>query len=198
VRAVNLLPASRLDALRRRIRVRAWSGIIGGFGVVLGLTYFIAQFAWYYDRPELEQAVDEAVSKNKAISSDVVRLRDRVRAASEQLHATRAIGNLPDWSVLLAAIDRATGDYIVLDRVAVASETTQVPSPPDTKAAAKTLVTTSVSLSGIGTNASRVSEFSLRLEETDLFLEVEIVGGKRRNDGHNEFSMICRLLEELR
>ena len=197
MRAVNLLPTSRLDALRRRIRIRAWSGVIGGFGVLLGLTYFVAQFAWYYDRPELEQAVDEAIARNKAVSSDVVRLRDRVRAASEQLHATRAIGNLPDWSVLLAAIDRATGEHVVLDRVAVSSESKQIVRPPDSKTAPQTLVTTSVSLSGIGTNAGRISEFSLRLEETGLFLEVEVVGGKRRNDGNNEFAMICKLLEEV-
>lgn len=198
MKPVNLLPVSRLDALRQRIRVRAWSGIIGGFSALLGATYFAAQFAWYYDRPALEQAVEAAELQNTDASDKSFEMRSKVRAASEQLHATRAIGNLPDWSILLAAIENATEEHIVLNKLSVSTTSKSLPSTePDVKP--KEIVTTAVRLSGIGTDASHVSEFSLRLEATNLFLEVEIIGGKRRaEDGQNEFTMSCKLLEEIR
>ena len=179
---VNLIPAHRVDARRRRVRLRRWAAASAVYAGVLLTGYGICRAVWVDGRDvsgELDEAAQQIEESNQAIDS----LSKELARAKLMLGASRKVVDQPDWSVLLELVGRTLGDQIVLKRLQVgqlASQESRAPSSrrgrgPSQAALLREMPEAfALELAGYGRSSEAVSQFVLRLEHTDLFNRVTV------------------------
>lgn len=173
MQVVNLIPAARRDAKRRRQRVRQWMAI-GALYAALSST-MAAGWRWSIggEDPGIEQHLSTAAAEIDRAGNALSFTNTQLSAARSQIAANRQILSQPDWSLLLALLGRETGGEIVLRSFEL--------KPGDTPAGATTPAAPKLTLrlSGFGRSNQAVAEFGLRLEETHLFSRVTLVDSSR-------------------
>ncbi len=110
----------------------------------------------------------------------------------------RAVGEQPDWSLLLAMLSSALGDETVLRSIRLQAPPEAAPGAaggsgtPGGAAAARTLQPITLEVTGLGRTQQVVSEFVLRLEHTPLFEMVRLVD-TRREPFLNDHAVVFRI-----
>jgi len=165
MRAINLIPPHQLSARLARRRARRWARLVAasalaGAIAIIGLR--INAGGAHPDRQVIVARMEGEIASARERLTDAVEVS---RALARRLRIADISASRPDWSRLVALIaDRAEG-LVILDRLAV--------EPDD--AGART-----VRLAGIARDAASPSRFALRLQETGLFLDVEVAHVSRR------------------
>lgn len=132
---VNLLPQSRLRAAALRLRVRRW--IVGvaiyaaamGAVCIAGLTHTGAA--------EEDTRLQLARAQQRLIDAEL-RTQENTAAATQlerSLAAMKAVGEHPDWSILLRLLASQLGDDMVLESVDIQQDAEKLPPSPAAKAA---------------------------------------------------------------
>lgn len=171
---LNLMPAARVHAGRRRRRVRAWltAGCI--YGAVLG-------GAWGYAAFRASQAgsvgdelrtLNERIDRTKA---DVKEVEGKLLVAQREADAAKEVRDHPDMSVLLRLITVRAGGEITLDRFDL--RPAPAPGVKSDLAAPNGYV---LRLSGLAGSQNEVPRFARDLQDLGLFESVSIVGIKAR------------------
>jgi Tfp pilus assembly protein PilN len=179
---VNLIPAYRVEAARRRKHIHAWSVSCVAYGLLCLGVYALC--AWQWSEGGGLAASLEAASTDIAVSSRAaVKLRGQLAEAQSRLQAEQSIATEPDWSVLLALLADLVGDDVVLNdcRLAPASEKSEF---------------TSLTIRGFARTQTSVSTFALRLEGVNLFDQVKLIKSNREtymNADAVSFEMECTL-----
>ena len=130
--------------------------------------------------------------------STVDALRGRIGRAEARLTSGRAVGEQPDWSLLLAMLSSALGDETVLRSIRLQAPPEAAPGAagssgkPGRADAARTLQPISLEVTGLGRTQQVVSEFVLRLEHTPLFETVRLVD-TRREPFLNDHAVVFRI-----
>ena len=113
--SVNLIPAPRLVARKRRVHLRRCATVCCAWAVASAVAAFAAHAMW---RQADDSRADERLS---TVSDDIARTeraisvaKTQLAAAQSTLRANQAIANQPDWSILLAVLARGIGDDVVL------------------------------------------------------------------------------------
>lgn len=163
IRGVNLVPADRREARRRRHRFQIWVGACALYAFAWLALHVVVQTTMASDdralRGEIEVLRADAVRKDAAVNElDLDR-----RQAIAQLHANLAVGKQPDWSILLALLSATLEDEIVLRSVRLVSQEPVI----------------NLDFTGLGHSQAAVSRFVLRLEETALFRSVTLLDTRR-------------------
>ena len=184
---VNLIPAYRVQAKRRRFRLRFWAAACIACAVLLAALCGVC-YAVFTDndlglRGELRETVDRIGKSRNAIAE----ARSMLTDAETKLASNRAVGNQPDWSVLLAAVSARLGDDIVLRQCRLGrGEEEPLRRPARRRGSAPRLATAArqdpphtLSLIGYGRSHQAVSQFVLRLEAIPVFKEVRLVRNSR-------------------
>ncbi len=119
---IELLPGHVRAARRRRELVRRWAAavtlaaVVGGAAVAATATTVVgpasASAAAATPRAVVEAELERLAAREEAT-------RASLRAVMARLEANRALSDSVDWSALLRGIARATGDGVVLSRVAL-------------------------------------------------------------------------------
>lgn len=185
----NLIPADRRASRRRKVHLRVWIVACLSCALLLAVGYGICNAAWNTDdsrfRDDLAEAADKiAVSRQRAngIRRDLVKVRGNLRA-------NRAVGDQPDWSVLLAVLAINRSDDIVLseyrlDSVKDADESGRAHADETSGTSSGTLSLESgrfvLKVTGFGRTQPAVSRFLLRLESVGLFDKVTLKKGTRQ------------------
>ena len=176
MRDVNLIPAHRRDARRRRTIVRWCAVACAGYAVAAVAVGATCLGVWPAptdaDRKQIEQEDQHIAQKERAITT----ARARVAAANLTLDAERRVSEQPDWSVLLALLADKAGDQIVLKSCRVAPASAGDAKPVAALSGAALLT---VEAGGVGRSQLAVSQFLLRLERTGLFAKVALVDTHR-------------------
>lgn len=206
---VNLIPAKRLAAKRRRVRLCRWLVICGVYVAVLVAVAVVASIlrpGRHEDLPEQLAAVARQIEQdNKAM----VELRRALAEVTGALETTRAFREQPDWSMLLAGLAQKLGEDLVLTRCQLAAVNEQAQAPvqggsPSTssKPPAKSLRASlmeqryRLTLSGFGLTQESVSQFVLGLEGIGLFDRVRLLSSSRQTFCSSQavgFSVECIL-----
>src|SRR4051812_37846292 len=113
--SVNLIPAPRLAAQKRRVHLRRCAAACCAWAVASALAAGAAHAMW-------RQAEDPQSDERLSVVSDDIERTERaiagaklkLAAAQSTLRANEAIANQPDWSILLALLARGVGDDVVL------------------------------------------------------------------------------------
>ncbi|MCC6661162.1 MAG: PilN domain-containing protein [Phycisphaerales bacterium] len=173
---VNLIPAHRTLARRRRARVRLWTIAAATHAVLLGAVYAGMAAAWGGTSAEWKGRL---ASINSQLDRDNDALKARQADLTEKLAAKQAndaVGEQADWSMLLGLIARTVRDDVVLENSSLR------PGDPGAKPARPL----TLALSGLGRTHGAVSDFVLRLESTRVFSHVALLETRRTALPHAE------------
>lgn len=135
------------------------------------------------DDEALDDDLREARIEIDAATHELEQLQGRLEEAKLKLEANRAVGEQPDWSVLLGALAKGLDDEIVLTRCHLKGPDErgrpgagQAPEPTAAGAGPERF---SLETSGFGRSQAGVAQFVLRLERTKLFRAVTLVKANR-------------------
>jgi hypothetical protein len=202
---VNLLPAGRRLALKRRRRLKAWIMVLCGYAAaLLGVWAWCgvgARLAAHDDQQAGPGSSGSAAQRLATVTADIDRLhneRNKVRSEVVTIHrkldAARAVGHHADWSVLLQLLAELGGPPhtdVVLERIELRPRPAQANDPaagkPKSPAAAARDNEVpdpwgySLSLDGLAGSQIDVVRFAAGLEGLQLFESVSIVGTHPRD-----------------
>ncbi len=186
---VNLIPAGRVTARRRRTRLYLWATVGGiyAFLVAAGsLTFHVARAGEGRGVAESLEAADRQIQQDNGVLQEA---RRQLAETMTALETTTAVRGQPDWGKLLTGLSLQVGDQIVLTRCQLATLTadnkaiTVEGSGSLTAVPLSTLLTGcrhTLVLNGFGKSQESVSRFVLRLEESGAFDLVRLVNSSRQ------------------
>ena len=187
---VNLIPAYRLQAKRRRRRLRFWIAACVACTVLLAALCGACYAVFTDDDLALTGELRETVERIGKSRAAIAAARSSLTRAEVKLASNRAVGNQPDWSILLASVATKLGDDIVLRQCHLGqgnTETLQRPTrrrgPAPTRAAGNAggeMLPRTLQLIGFGRSHQAVSQFVLRLEAIPIFKKVRVVRNSRQ------------------
>jgi hypothetical protein len=177
MKSVNLIPAPRRDAKRRRKHRKICAAACGAYALLLAGALGAAHIAWSGVGASLDEQLgklDTSIERAERQASDA---RTELATARATIEANRTVAEQPDWSVLLALLATTTGDDVVLRGVSITQPATTAASGA---AAAKSPAPNStpevlLELNGIGRSQLAVQQHVLRLEQTGLFSKVALM-----------------------
>ena len=181
--SVNLIPGKRLVLRQRRIVNRRWGwvcAILIGVWVTAGLA---TRSMWMPDSNVIKDLAQTG-SRIEQLAIDLTRQVAQLEQVRAELGAGRAISTRSDWSVVLAIVSQCAGDDLVLRKCQL-SPIWNRDASPGLRSVGNSLqrhglepVTASqwiLQLAGVGKTLEDVSQFVLRLEQTNLFDRVQVV-----------------------
>ena len=179
---VNLIPAPRRDAKRRRRHRNVCAAACGAYGVVLACALGVAHLMWADAGAKLDEELASADAAIQRTQRQADECRQELTAARATVEANRTVAEQPDWSVLLSLLATTTGDDVVLRSVVIApaaatpsaltSGQTAAGAKPAKPAAAPEVV---LEVHGVGRTQLAVQQHVLRVEQTGLFAKVALL-----------------------
>lgn len=194
MRNVNLIPARRRDAKRRRAHIR-WCAVgCAAYALFAIAAGGLAWNAWAGEDPEVRKEivhVDEEIRRN-----ELALLESGAKLSAEQtmLTAARQIAGQPDWSFLLALLAEKADNQMVLRscQLRPAAEVAGEARSAEMHAAGSLMVI----VSGVARSPQGAQQYVLRLEKTGLFDRVTLVETRREpflNGEASAFRVDCVL-----
>ncbi len=193
---VNLIPAARREAKQRQVRVRWWLTAFVVYAALWSAAFVAAQVVVASEDRALRVKFVDGSAKVQEVERAVAELRGRIGRDQARLASGSAVGEQPDWSLLLAMLSSALGDETVLRSIRLQAPPEAAPGGAGGAGSARTLQPITLDLSGLGRTQQIVSEFVLRLEQTPLFKTVRLVDTRRElflNDHAVVFRIECVL-----
>ncbi|MFO8012814.1 MAG: hypothetical protein R6X20_05845 [Phycisphaerae bacterium] len=173
MRSRNLIPSHRLEAARRRRRLKAWVGAVSVYAAVLVTVYVACVCAWGVDAGSLERRRQAAAERVEQVSRQIQETQAHLAEAQRTLDANRTIGGHPDWSLLLMLLSANMNDGVVLRQCRLTPPGAEDDTPGE--APATDGVGWRLEMAGYGRQVTAVSQFALAMEKTGLFDEVRLL-----------------------
>jgi Tfp pilus assembly protein PilN len=167
---INLLPRGRVVAMKRRARIRAWCAASGGYGLCLVIACVLALTISVPDG-SLRESISEKHVLIQSSEKELATLRQEAATVQRAIEAANAVGNHPDWRVLLQLLAHARGEQVVLERCDLK------PRPADPKAKAGAVSDTGflLTLDGVAQSQRAASQYVLDLEDLGVFETVTLI-----------------------
>jgi Tfp pilus assembly protein PilN len=199
---VNLIPNSHRDAKARRARLRRWIAALSVYGAIVLIGLAASQASLAHNQGAVSAQLTRAADDIQQSETTIKSLKADLKDARVLWDANHAVGNQPNWSILLAALGRSIGEDVVLrgcdltsgdeasapvqpvfgaPPIAGAPPSANAPAAVPEKAAAPSAGGGhfTLKLAGFGTSQHAVSQFVLRLEQLGLFDRVRLVETRR-------------------
>jgi len=196
---VNLIPSPKRLAAQRRRRTRSWVAACAVYAAMLAAVYVSCRFRWGGndlqggEMARISADIDRYKGQRVAVKGAIMALRAKI-------DANNAVGQQPDWSILLALLARNLGSDVVLkhceldlDRPGRAPDADQGDDSPR-----RNFV---LEVNGLGRTQTAVSAFVLRLEKAGLFDQVKLIRTSREDFMSGKavsFQLACTLRAERR
>ncbi len=201
---INLIPAHRLLAMQRRIRVRLWLRIDS---ICICVLLIICAVVMPLFDQSATSVADELVFLDKkatGMNRSISALLPELSEVKLTLDASLAMQKQPDWSVLLALLANLQGGQIVMRNVQtkpmggghVAAGGSEVVSAEEISAAGDNRSGYKLVLGGMGKTQNAISQFVLRLEQCGLFERVRVIMTNREgfmSDHAVSFELLCTM-----
>lgn len=181
MKACNLIPLRRIYARRRARRVRLWLSVVPGFASLLMGVYTWLSTVWSTDTASVQKAIAEVDRTSGAIKTAMSRDRAEAGHSSILLFAHKAVGEQPDWGVLLYLLSDTLGRDTVLNNCILEPMASTRPGAKVVDGARPTRFR--LTLLGMGRDQDAVSRFVLALEgdpdQPRLFDQVRLLESRR-------------------
>lgn len=186
---VNLIPAERRVAKRRKARISLWAPVCGTYIVLLLVSSLAACVLCPRQDKDLAEQLAAADKQIKQDNDALVGLRKTLATTTASLETARAICDQPDWSRLLTGLSHELGQELILGRcqlVTLREDGKPLTEPWNEGLLAKplrALVTKhryQLVLQGYGQTQESVSRFALGLEGIGLFERVRLINSSRQ------------------
>jgi Tfp pilus assembly protein PilN len=205
MKAVNLIPAHRLQAAKCAACLRGWVVGTAAYAVVLVFGWVTIVAAASGASGVAAEQLEKHQRQILQVRQGQQRLEPQLREVQMRLKAAQAVSVQPDWSILLGALAAALGDGSVLQDVELTpledsgnSGLTAVASSGSAEATAARAQPGRyvLRLRGLGQSQQAVGEFVLSLEGLGAFRSVRLVQTARQPYGQTEaisFNVDCTL-----
>lgn len=216
LQVINLTPAYRVRARRKRQRVRVWSIAASVYGVTLLMGWaLLASAIGVADVGSVDARIMRARGEADAARRTVGALDAKIAASRRTLNASRAVTRQPDWSLLIRLTAAAMSEDMTLRRIALVSVrddgAQRTSSAMAGRRRSSVLAEASVAVSGAGlaehphafevdgyaADQVAVQQYVLQLERLGVFEKVELQHSRREPFLAGEavaFSIRCRLI----
>jgi hypothetical protein len=114
MKSVNLIPAARLSARRRRAHAKRCIAGCSLYAVLAMAAELACRGIWGQADASLPVRLADAQAVVERSARDLAATRADMDAAQSTLRASRSIAEQPDWSVLMNLLALKEGDEIVL------------------------------------------------------------------------------------
>ena len=185
--ARGLLPVYHADRLAEGTLIVRWVCVLAAALVASG----VAGVAMVKGVPSEERRVIEGIAENRRLiaeaDSNAAAARSRAAAASRDIEARKAVGEHPNWGLLIERLAGAAGAKVAIEEVVItlgAAEASKPAAPdakPDPKAVPKRRWL--VGVTGIAPKQSTVAQVVAAVESWGLFDRVKLVESKARTIG---------------
>ncbi len=179
----NLIPAAYVARLHERAVVRWWMVGAGGAGVLLAAVAVVSTATSPRDTDRIADRIVEASVRAEAATKQTTRWRIEAARSARELAARRAVGEHPDWSLLLTRLAADLGDSIVLEKCDL---TMALIAPPPAKAGealGASVKRYTIDVAGLGPTQSQVLRFVSAIEGWKVFDKVTLEESKSRAVG---------------
>jgi Tfp pilus assembly protein PilN len=199
---VNLIPAARLAATRRRASVRWWSGGCGAYAAVLVAILLGLRLLGAANPASVQARIVQTQSEIEQSRSAASSLRQQLGRTEIELKAAVAVARQPDWSLLLGLLAQALDPETVLQSVTLGTPGgTKVGLRSGGRArsagrgAAPSRIDGAIDLElrGYCRSQQNVARFILRLEQTGLFSQV-VLSDTQREPFLSETAVVFRII----
>lgn len=180
--AINLIPHQRRRVWALRSRAVWWCAGVAAYSAAFVALCLVLR----PDGSELARVqsdLDDARVRHAALTKELGTERARIDQMSRRLQTARAVGEHPDWSVLLGLLAQLRGEMVVLESIRIepltADASTQraaAPSPAGGRPTADRRQTSGavgeayrLTIAGVAPTPSAVSALALSMEATGLF-----------------------------
>ncbi|MGH7130761.1 MAG: hypothetical protein ACREJO_02315 [Phycisphaerales bacterium] len=186
MKSLNLIPERRRLVQRLSRRKQSWMLVSGAYALVaIGGAYFALPRSGR-DEETIMRDLTNLRGQAAQLDTQLKSSRDAAGAAQKQLTAANAVGEQPDWSILLAKLAEERGTEVVLESVELATVQVQDKPKPDAKlkAGAKPPTlreTIMLKLAGATRSPDEAYVFARRLEQTGLFAQARVLETRPRD-----------------
>ena len=176
---VNLIPASRLNARRRRRRVRLWAAGGAAYAASLLGVFLTYGHLGGGDRRAQADELDKTRARIQESRQAARAIQRDLAGAESVLQAARAVSDRPDWSIVLALLAKRLGEEVMLRQVLLKPGRIGPPSPAAAATPAGSHSPYLLKLAGYGRSQEAVSRFVLDIERTGAFDQVTLIKTSR-------------------
>lgn len=179
--SVNLIPKAKRLRQQARRRREQWIRFLRFYAIVLAGGCALAMLPAHAAPPSLDSSIARVDRRIETTTKALDESRRQLGALGKQFDLARAVGEHPDWSMLLGAIARARADDAVLEsfdlslaRVedkGIKSDAAK-PPPPNAKPLQRDIVF--VKLTGLCSSPASCFQFAHALEQLALFERVVV------------------------
>jgi hypothetical protein len=177
MRQINLIPARRRDAKRRRTHMKWCGGGCAAFTLVAVAITVIAWSTWAGEDSEVRQQIARADEDIRHNEKALVEARVKFAADENRLAAAKEIAEQPDWSLLLSLLAQKSDDQMVLRscQLRPAADLLAEGKTADAHVAGGLVVV----VTGVARTPQNAQQYVIRLEKTGLFERVTLVETRR-------------------
>lgn len=192
---INLIPAHRIRQRQAVTRVRRWAMVAPGCGALLLAAILINAASWDTNTATAAAALSEVEQKIKEADASIVRQKRELREQQAVLRANRAVGEQPDWGLLLALLASRLGDDAVLSGCSVEPAAPDPGAKAPIKSEAGRPSKLRLTIKGQSRTQEAASRFVIDLERTGVFDRVTLVETKRSEPPFEDvsFEVLCAL-----
>jgi hypothetical protein len=194
---INLIPAPRRAAKRRRLHLRRCIAGCAAWGVLSVGAAVAAHVVWRGEDPQTPERLARVNQEMEQTERGTAEAKAKLEAARSTLRANQAIVAQPDWSIVLALMGKQVRNDVVLKNCAVrpanaARGALATPQRPDgrrgpVRSQAEASNTTPpadvtpyvLEAAGLADSHAAANQFILRLEQTGLFSKVTLLDTAR-------------------
>src|SRR5687767_14402437 len=110
MKSINLIPAPRRDAKRRRKHRMICGVTCGAYGVLLAGAVGAAHLALSSASESLDKRLAATDSDIQRFQRQETELRSELAMARATIEANRTVAEQPDWSIVLALLAKTIGE----------------------------------------------------------------------------------------
>jgi hypothetical protein len=182
--ARGLLPVYHADRLAEGTLIVRWLCVLGVVLAASGAT----GVAIVAGVPGEERRVTEGITENRRLivetDAGAAAARDRAATASRAIEARKAVGEHPDWGLLIERLAGAAGTSVAVEEVVITLGVVDSPKPATTDGKPVPKVVPKrrwvVAVSGLAPKQSTVAQVVAAVEAWGLFDRVKLVESKAR------------------
>ncbi|TSA40288.1 hypothetical protein D4Q85_00010 [bacterium] len=184
--AFNLIPSPHLAKHHERTVRRWWIAGVAACVLTSAILTAIVITTAPADTDRTTERIAEAATRADAATKKATRWRVEAARSARELTARRAVGEHPDWSLLLARLASQRGDSIVLETCDVSASVIFAPVVKAGEDASPPVRRYTITVAGLGPTQSHVLQYVSAIEGWRVFDKVTLEESRARTIGTQE------------
>lgn len=162
----NLIPRERRRTAERRRRTHAWLRFLRAYSILLAIASGLIMLPARADSDSLASTLSRLDKRIEFTGTETTKAKKAVADLNRVLAVAQAVGDHPDWSLVLEAVARARGGEVTLDSFELTTTHPEdKPAKPGEKPKPVSRDIHTIRLAGFASSPAAAFEFANRLDQ---------------------------------